>query len=106
MRILTIQNDESKVHETFVEMFQYLSENDMIITDLTDEKISVTKTTDQTSDEIEVFLLNNKGLKEGAVGDISKYRDEIRNSVKSLQKQKLITSEILEKLSLQFAFLK
>lgn len=102
MKVLTIEGGVPTISENFEELFQALSARGAIITNLTDETITV-KENDKASD-IEVHILNNEGLCSKFKQDISDYRDGLRVSMKALRKQGLVTNEALEKLTLQFEF--
>ncbi len=100
MKVININS--GKIYENYVELFQELSNENMVISEVLDGKIIGKKGDENIEIEIGEISLETK---EKLIFEVSEYKDSLRESVALLKKQGLITKESLTKLGEQFKFL-
>lgn len=100
MKVINITN--GKVYENYVELFQELSNDGVVISVIEDGKIIGKKGEEDFSIEIGEISTETK---DKLIFEVSEYKDSLRESVTLLKKQGLITKEAINKLGEQFAFM-
>lgn len=99
--IVLYRNEFSKVFESFEDIFQYISEEGIIVNSIEDGIIDTDKGLFNFS------YISNEGTKTIFSENIISYRDNLRASILTLKKQGIqISKKELLKLAKQFEFLK
>jgi len=101
MQILLFSDSyKAKKFESFKDLFIELSADGHVILNLEDGIIQTNK------DNLEYTIINNEGIKDKFIADVSGYRDELRNSFTLLQKQGIpMPAETINALKEQLSFI-
>jgi len=99
-KVILLRDGKSEIFETLKDLYQSLSEEGVIITEVIDGLI---KTSDKK--EFEFGLLNIEKTKENLINEVEEYRKELRESISLLKKQGInVPKDELTKLAKQFEF--
>jgi len=105
--VICMTNEKLTKYETHKEMFNELTKNGDVISNLEDGKITLNKIEDNTEIILDFFIPNIENTKNLLEEEVVEFRNELRSNLKSLIDSGInIPKEEKEKLSAKFEFIK